>query len=109
MKKIILVLISITFLFAGTAFSAGGYERRNNNLYKIDKRDHRPHYQEKKNHHNTKYRQYTYKRHYTWREWRYERDYYHHKRGVYHNDDTSNHLFFSYCENGSCFTISIGD
>ena len=115
MKKIIIAFISLIFLFSSVpAFSAGGYVRRNNNLYKKqDVRRPSPKVYKKQYHHGHSYRythhgrHYTYLRHYRWNEWNRIRNDRRYHNGHYHSDN--GYLMFSFCDpdNGLCFSISL--
>jgi hypothetical protein len=122
MKKFIAILIALIFLMP--AVSMAGDRRRgrdHRDKYKVYTNKHvRAHKEDRyapvhprfKRGHTYKYRNYHshhpfhYRRHYTWREW-YGGPRYQHPHGAYHRSEGQ--LMFSYCENGLCFSFSIGD
>ena len=120
MKKIIIMVISIIFLFTGMVFADGKREykkNKNNDRYeRVYPQDHPMHhsrgneYGHFKNGRNRRYDGYIYERHYTWKEWHRNRHHPRYTRGRYHHDDNG-YLMFSFCnwKNNQkiCFSVGI--
>ena len=122
MKKfLVIVLSSILFLVWTPAFAGNKDRQRNkkNNQHQVQRHkkqqgkryynqrhpDRRDHYRRDRRSHHKK-RLHKYQGHYKWNRWHQERRRPRYRNGQY-NIDRNGFLRFSYCNGGTCFSISL--